>query len=377
MRTAAYGKGTVHAPEHLSFSDPATGARIHQLTNHPSINHLTYFLQSSFTPDSRTLIFISYRTGSAQLFEASFPGGAIRQLTDGAPIHPYSPALHPDGNGVFFVRGGGIWFLDRQPLTERCIVELPGVQLGECTLGAGGEWLTAAAKRDSGHGLFTGRADGTEWTFIPFSRTVIHPQFHPREPEWLEFAADPAPRMYRVRRDGTGMECLYEQSDQEWITHETFLGRTGDIVFVQWPKALFRLDWTTKAITQVTGYKVWHISPNSTGERVLCDTNHPDEGIFEIDVETGTRRQVCLTESSNGGAQWSKDHFATAEDFQAAWKSDAGRPLSWLEVPTDTVYGPQWTHPHPCYSPDEKLVTFTSDRTGHSQIYVAELESRA
>ncbi len=147
-------------------------------------------------------------------------------------------------------------------------------------------------------------------------------------------------------------------------------------VFVRWPKRV-RLDWTTKAITQVTSYKVWHISPNSTGERVLCDTNHPDEGIFEIDVETGTRRQVCLTESSNGGSQWSKDHFATAEDFQAAWKSDAGQPLSWLEVPTDTVYGPQWTHPHPCYSPDEKLVTFTSDRTGHSQVYVAELESGA
>jgi Tol biopolymer transport system component len=35
------------------------------------------------------------------------------------------------------------------------------------------------------------------------------------------------------------------------------------------------------------------------------------------------------------------------------------------------VYGPQWTHPHPSYSPDERLVVFASDRTGTTQVYVA------
>jgi hypothetical protein len=53
-------------PSELStFSDRATGARVHQLTAHASINHPTYFLQSSFTPGSHALIFTSYRTGSA------------------------------------------------------------------------------------------------------------------------------------------------------------------------------------------------------------------------------------------------------------------------------------------------------------------------
>ncbi len=47
---------------------------------------------------------------------------------------------------MFFVRGGGIWWLNPDSLEERSIVEFPGAQLGECTLGAGGEWLTAAAK---------------------------------------------------------------------------------------------------------------------------------------------------------------------------------------------------------------------------------------
>jgi len=45
-----------------------------------------------------------------------------------------------------------------------------------------------------------------------------------------------------------------------------------------------------------------------------------------------------------------------------------------METHTDTVYGPQWTHPHPAFSPDEKLIAFASDKTGHAEVYVAELE---
>lgn len=351
--------------EYSSYADPATGVRIHQITNHPSINHLSYFLQSSFTLDAKQLIFTSYRAGDAQLFAAGFPDGDIVQLTDGTPIHPYSPTLTPGGDRVIFVRGGAVWALDTATYEQSQIVEFEGAQLGECTLGDGGSWITAAIKQGALQGLVTGRADGSGWRVVPFDRTVIHPQFHPLDPEWLEFAADPAPRMYRVRRDGTGLECLYENDGSEWITHETFLGATGDLVFVHWPEALYRMDWTTRAITRVTDYRVWHISPNRTGTRVLCDTNHPDDGIFEIDVASGRRRRICLSQSSNGGSQW-------AHRRPADWKSDAKSALSWLEVPLDSIYGPQWTHPHPCYSPDERLVTFTSDRTGAAQVYVAE-----
>ena len=335
------------------------------MTGHLSINHLSYFLQSSFTPDSRRLIFTSYRTGTAQLFEAGFPDGEIRQLTDTAPIHPYSPTLSHDGERVFFVRDGSIRVLNRATLEESLIVEFPGAQLGECTLGDAGRWITAAYKRGSSQGLVTGRADGSDWRVIPFPRTVIHPQFHPLDPEWLEFAADPAPRMYRVRRDGTGFECLYEHDGSRWITHETFLGSTGELVFVHWPKALYRMDWTSRSISAVTDYKVWHISPHRDGTRLLCDTNHPDEGIFEIDAASGARRPICLSESSNGGSQWA--HGAPAD-----WRGDSKSALSWLEVPADSIYGPQWTHPHPCYSPDGRYVTFTSDRSGNAQVYVAE-----
>src|ERR1700686_1838643 len=156
-------KGDVGPPEHSVSSDPDTGARVHQMTSHASINHPAYFLQSSFFPDGRSLIFTSYRPGAPPLFEAGFPDGPIRQLTDGDAIHPFSPAIHPSGHEIFFVRGGSIWSIDRRSLAERMVVSFEGAQLGECSLGDGGDWITAAIKKGSTNGVVTGRSDGGEW----------------------------------------------------------------------------------------------------------------------------------------------------------------------------------------------------------------------
>jgi len=310
------------------------------------------------------MFFTSYRTGSPQLFEISLDSGETRQLTHAAPIHPFSPALHPDAETLIVTRGGGLWAIGH----ERCIIDLRGGELGECSISRDGEWLTAAYKRGSECGLVVGRFDGSGWRQIPFPRTVIHPQFHPLDSEWIEFSGDPAPRMHRVRRDGSGLECLYEHGNDEFIVHETFLGATGDLVFTIWPRALCRMDFATRQIRTIVEYNAWHIAPDRRGERVLCDTNHPDEGLQIIDAATGERRQLCLSESSNQGTQWLKSSYALAEDFKHARST-----LSWMENAADTVYGPQWTHPHPSWSMEETKVAFASDRTGITQVYVVEV----
>lgn len=351
-----------------SYTDRATEAQVWQITDGPEINHPTYFLQSSFFPGGREMFFTSYRTGSPQLFEVSLDSGEIRQLTSGSPIHPYSAALHPGGDEILVTRGGSLWRIHRQTLAERCVVDHPGAQLGECSISADGQWLTAAYKHGSQCGLAVGRYDGSGWHEIPFPRTVIHPQFHPIESDWIEFSGDPAPRMHRVRTDNTGLECLHQHGNDEFIVHETFLGLTGDLVFTIWPRTLCRMDWTTRQITTIVAYNCWHIAPNRKGTRVLCDTNHPDEGLQIIDTANGGRRQLCLSESSNQGTQWKKSQYALASDFE-----DARKTLSWMENASDTVYGPQWTHPHPSWSLEEDKVAFASDRTGVTQVYVVGL----
>jgi oligogalacturonide lyase len=351
-----------------TWLDPVTGARVTQVTDGASINHPTYFLQSSFFPGGRSLFFTSYRTGAPQLFEIALDTGETRQLTAGAAIHPFSAALHPNRRSLVVTRGGGLWEIDRATLAKRPIVEQPGAELGECSISPDGEWLTAAYKCGAETGLVAGRFDGSGWRRIVFPRTVIHPQFHPYEPEWIEFAGDPAPRMHRVRRDGTGLECLYQHGNDEFVVHETFLGTTGDLVFTVWPFALRRMDWSTRRISTICEYNAWHIAPDHRGERILCDTNHPDDGLQIIDAASGARRRLCRSEASGQGTQWRKSCYAVAADFAAARNN-----LSWMENAADTVYGPQWTHPHPSWSFEEDRVAFASDRTGVTQVYVVEV----
>ena len=105
---------------------------------------------------------------------------------------------------------------------------------------------------------------------------------------------------------------------------------------------------------------------------MLCDTVHPDIGLRLVDVETGEHTPICYPQSSSSGSQWKTDRYALAEDWAAAQQTgDREKALSWMEMKVDTVYGPQWTHPHPSFSPDETAVVYTSDVSGHSQVYVA------
>jgi hypothetical protein len=344
-----------------------------QITSGAEPSNTTYFLQQSFLPGDRDLMFISYATGTPQLYEISVASQRQRQLTHGPAIHPFSAAQHPAGQEIAFTRRASLCAVNRQTLAERTITRCDGASLGESSISPDGRWLTAAYRRSDERGLLVAAWDGSEAHTIAFPRTVIHPQFHPLDAEWIEFAGDPAPRMHRVRRDGTGMECLYQHENDEFVVHETFLGTTGDLVFTVWPKLLCRMDWTTRHISILAHYNAWHIAPNRAGTKVLCDTNHPDEGIQIISVADGSRQLVCLSESSNRGSQWRTSRYALKEDFDAARQGQPGT-LSWMEADNDTVYGPQCTHPHPSWSRDESQIVFTSDRTGTPQVYVAATE---
>jgi oligogalacturonide lyase len=345
-----------------------------QITNGSLPSHTTYFLLQSFLPEDRGLMFISYETGAPQIYEISLDSRERRQLTQSPGIHPFSAAQHPEGEEIVFTRRDSLCAVNRRTLAERTIARCEGASIGETSICPDGRWLTAAFRRGDERGILVAAWDGSEVRTIAFPRMVIHPQFHPLDTEWIEFAGDPAPRMHRVRRDGTGMECLYQHGNDEFVVHETFLGRTGDLVFTVWPKLLCRMDWTTRRISTIARYNAWHIAPDRAGDRVLCDTNHPDEGIQIISVADGSHSLVCRSESSNQGSQWRTSRYALKEDFEVA--REQGAALSWMEADRDTVYGPQGTHPHPSWSRDESKIAFTSDRTGVSQVYVAEIEKR-
>jgi oligogalacturonide lyase len=376
-----YGKGQRFPTECRSFVDEATGATVHQITQHSSINHNLYFLNCSFTPDSQRVIFTSYRDGEPNLYEAGFPDGQIQQLTEGAGLHPFSACLSHCGEFLFFTRAGSIWKLDRQSLEECSLASFESAQLGECNLSTSGDWLVTAIKQNGQSGIALARADGREHrVLLRWPRTIIHPQFHPLDDQLIEFSSDPAPRMHLLNRESGKVECLYDHGNDEFVVHETFLGSTGDLVFTVWPFSLKRFDLKTRQIQEIAHFNAWHIAPDGAGRRVLCDTNHPDTGIQIIDVATGERHAVCYPKSSSQGSQWKTSRYALAEDWARAAEQQSQerkQSLSWMEMKTDTIYGPQWTHPHPSWSPDERRIVYTSDVSGFPQVYVAEVAPKA
>jgi len=391
-------KGRRWPSEAIAGKDERTGAAVWQITNHPSINHGLYFLTSSFLPDEKSLVLASYRSGAVNYYRVGFPGGEIVQLTDSDGICGFSGVISRDGSSLWFTRRASIVRLSLADLSEQEVVDFGAGTLGEVNLSDDERWVVSAIRFEGQHGIAVAAADGSGGSIIHRqARVVIHPQFHPADSTVIEYAADPAPRIHLIDRDGSDNRCLYEHGNDEFVVHETWLGGGGDLVFVHWPRAIRRMHLppgrisvhpeTLKShrrdagatlvsgctVSTIAEFNAWHICPSRDGKIILCDTNCPDAGMQIVDVATGKRRTLCYPGSSNGGSQWAKGRYALKADFEEAARSGASSlrdAMSWMEMKADTVYGPQWTHPHPALSPSGRYATFTSDRTGHPQLYV-------
>jgi oligogalacturonide lyase len=170
-----------------------------------------------------------------------------------------------------------------------------------------------------------------------------------------------------VNRDGTGKRLVYERkplsrpNQHEWIVHETWRPGSREIITANWPRGCVGLHVDTGAVRPVCSFNAWHPAINRQGTLMCADTTYPDLGLQLFDPRDGVGAPwtLCLSQATNEGKHWNTDHCPyDDEDYkQGKWR----------------VYAPQHTHPHPSFSPDGRFVVFTSDRTGHSQVYEVQL----
>ena len=142
--------------------------------------------------------------------------------------------------------------------------------------------------------------DGTTSGVIEFPRTVIHPQFNPANPEWIEFAGDPGPRMHRVRRDGTGLKCLDAHGNDESIVHETFLGRCRQRVANA--ALLLRSEFPGNAVVPVALCPGRRLRAGAQGRREGAFTELDGDGCgHRVWVAVDTSPPVVLPRRGDGG----------------------------------------------------------------------------
>ncbi len=355
-------KGGVFPGESREFRDPVTGARIRQVTSHPSIHHHPFFFVPCWDDAMRRLVFVSHRSGSPQLFAEEQGSGALVQLTDRNDLAEWSLFPSHDGRHVFFVAGNGAWRLDLETLKEDELADfgavemrekgMVGAAMGTTALSCDDKWWAIpvkSGKLSRFHVVDTVRG-GSE--VILERDTIGHPQFHPDDPNLLLYAGPLTNRIWCVTRDGGRNWNPYPRTDKtQWITHETWIPGTREVAFVDWPRGMKAVDIDSGALRAITDFPAWHAVSDYHGGRIVCDTTFPDRGIhvFPASGGKGAAVPLCTPGASNAGSHW-------------------GGPFPYNDGPVE-VYAPQHTHPHPRFSPDGKRVLYTSDASGHAQLF--------
>ena len=355
-------KGKVYPPEERWFTDAATGRRIRQVTSHPSIHHHPFFFVPPWDDAMRRLLFVSHRSGSPQLFAEV--ENRIVQLTERDDFAEWS--FHPshDGRFVVFVAGKQAIRMDLETLREEVLADfgaapmrekgMVGAAMGTTTLSRDDEWWAVPVRSGSIYRFHVINTRTGSSSVILERDTIGHPQFCPDDAGVLFYAGPHAERLWLVNRDGGGNRPLWRREHAlQWITHESWLRGRRELAFVDWPNGMRAVHIDTGALRRITRFPAWHAHPDDTGSWFVCDTNFPDRGIHRFRIGEDAAEKLCEPRASSVGAHW------------------AG-PFPYNDGPRE-VYAPQHTHPHPRPSPDGSRVLYTSDASGHAQLYECRL----
>jgi oligogalacturonide lyase len=335
------------------------------VTRAEAIHHHPFFLIPAYDDAMQRLIFVSHRTGSPQIFAEQRSSGELVQLTDREDVSEWSVYPAHDGRYVYFTAGCEAWRVHTETYQEEQLADfgqvamreqgMVGAAMGTTALSACDRWWAVKFRLGDEACLAIIDTVGGGWDIILRRDTVSHMQFCPDDANLLFYAGPLTDRVWMIHRDGSGNRRLYQRKPQEWITHESWIPNTRELAFVDWPNGVRCVQVDSGAERQFTSVNAWHAICNRQGTRMVADTNFPDIGLQVYDPRDGVGEPVtlCYPQASSIGAHWNG-------------------PFPYANGPIK-VYAPQHTHPHPSFSPDGKLVVFTSDRTGHAQVYEAVL----
>lgn len=362
-------KGTINPSESRMLTDYRTGRKIRQITNYPCIHHQPFFMIPAYDNEMKRLYFISHRTGKPQLFAEIRATGDLLQMTERDDLSEWS--VHPshDGSYVYFTAGTKAYRLHTDTLEEEELADFGNARMKEAGMVASAMGTTALTKNDRWWAIKYNDGEGAclaiidtisrEMKTILKRDDISHMQFCPDDDNLLFYAGPLKDRVWVIGRDGSGNRRLYMRNTEkrEWITHESWIPGTKELAFVDWPHGIRCIHAETGKERTVTTFNAWHAVANRTGTRMVADTNFPDMGLQLFNPLDGVGKPtvLCYPEASSLGEHWDG-------------------PFPYDNGPVK-VYAPQHTHPHPSFSPDDRWVVYTSDRSGFSQIYEIEVDA--
>lgn len=343
-------------------TDEATEWPVRQVTSAPCINHHPFFLIPAYDSTQRYLYFVSYRTGTPQLYAEDRQENCILRMTDVPNLDEWS--VHPYERAVYFVADGcamRAWVDGRVEtlLTPHETLRRFGGVFGEGTTaltGDGSRW-TVRVKREKDFGILLWEEKTQDWSLVYTGPMVAHLQFCPDDNDLLFFAGPLTDRVWTLNlRTGKSKRVFTrDAAAKQWITHESWIPGRRELSLVDWPHGIIGVNADNGETRRIADFNAWHAIANQQGTLMAADTNFPDTGIWLFDPREngGPRQLLCCPQASCMGDHW------------------AG-PFPYDNGPI-RVNAPQHTHPHPRFSPDGRRLVYTSDKSGYAQIFEIEL----
>lgn len=346
--------------EFIPFKDKKTGARIIQLTSFPTINVHPYFHCNSFTPDSETLIFYSLsevrRSSGFDVFRVNINGKGLIQLTEGGKAG--RAVLSNNGKFVYYYFKGELRQVNMENSKDEKVAFIPQVvdcesgsmNIGSISMSIKDDQIILGGQLEDGtYGILSYHTDGSEAGMLYKSCCEMnHVQLDLVDSKdiifWTPEAKGKPYNILHMKADGSSAPRVLYRDEFNGVPsagHFMWLGKNKEVISnllpAHWAIIRRKLDGSRP---QVIAEEVhfWHAASSLDGKWIVSDTVGPDIGLQLINVKTGRFATICHSNSSN-------------------------------------AY-PHWTHPHPAFSPDGKMVVYNSDRTGLPQVYLVKIPEK-
>jgi oligogalacturonide lyase len=378
----------------IKYIDEITGAEVIRLTEPNRLSHHMYFYNRMTTKDGSKLLYCAEINEERQLYLMDLQSGEAHQLTQGDELDDYGGVISADDKYIFYQQKGGVWKQNLDTFKKELVYLVPQDYSGSgWGMSDDNRYLAIVETKVS---TLPERKKGTNWDFFAITcrakphcrivyvdlltgnyHTVIeddcwfgHAQIRPGDPNTILFCHEGPydlidARLWVVQSDGSNYRCLKEQPSDLIITHEFWVPDGSKVAFVY---------------RETTGDKTENIrlvTPDTMEEEILmpcspfahfiCDKKNT----FMVGDAQGSDVPIHLLSPE----KCSSDH-EIKNDFiyliDVAKKTE--RKLCYHGTSWKAIHGtPQDSHPHPCFTEDNRYVIFVSDREGKPCIYRIDL----
>jgi len=366
------GKGSRWAPEWTTFSDPVSGATVHQLTHYRGHSSHFYFTNPCWYDRDRKMLFLSDRENRTNLFSIDLESGEITQLTDVDPDEGRigSINVNPVREEAIFYRGNTLTALDLGLLEMRPLYTRPGGYVGGGTnVTADGKYVCTGHSQDLSDRFHVDLGHG----YVGFREI---------------WEAHPHSMIVKVALDGSGSEIACEED--YWLGHFNTSPKLPHLMTYCHEGPWMLVENRIWGLDLESG-ETWQIRPNAPGEAIgheywMVDGEHvgyhgrtPDGPVYgAIRYDNTDRVEAPFTYGSTHFHSRMLDLIvgdgSRSDPYLLLWRFRDGqfegpKVLAWHRGSFHT----QRVHVHPCFSPDGKQVVYTADPQGYGQVFVVDV----